>query len=86
MLLEDQSCAKCGYCERTDPEGGMCRRMPPTVIGIPVQGPPIPGIIKASTPMATMTLKKFSMYPPVRLNDKGCGRFLQKREGGLGDE
>ncbi len=80
MLQKNQSCAACAYCEQTDPEGAICRRVPPVVIGVPVQGPPVPGIIKGTVPVATMTLKKFSVYPPVRLNDKGCGRFLQKRD------
>ncbi len=89
-MLRKQSCGTCHYYERENSQSGRCRRVPPTVIGVPIQGQPIKSVIKGVGTAIPMTLKQFSVYPPVRPSDVGCGRYLQEREtdkeGGLGDE
>lgn len=70
-MKASQCCGTCMFVEKTSMVGqGICRRNPPTAVPISRQG-----MIPGTADMGTM-----SCWPPVKLNDKGCGEYKPRLE------
>ena len=64
----------CGTCMFMDKQGivgqGICRHGPPTAVVLPK-----PGVVRG-----TVDIAKMSFYPPVKIDDRGCGEYKPKLE------
>ncbi len=63
--MNNEICRTCIHCDQSagDVTSGECHVNPPKVFLVPMQGPL--GQVKA---------QKVSGYPPVKLDDMGCGK------------
>ena len=70
-LKDRQKCGTCRFCEPKDVRMGLCRVAHPTILPMPAR--------HAITGQQGMRID--SHYPPVELEDRGCGEYLPKLSG-----
>ncbi len=64
-------CRTCAHCvpSKADMSGGECHLEPPKVFLLPAQ-----------TKLGQPVIQKMSGYPPVKLDDSGCGKYKASAE------